>query len=307
VRSPLLARLPADALFCRDGVPLVENGRHQLDFRHPAVVRHLDETVDRLVREFGIGYFKLDYNINIGAGTDVGGARPGAGLLGHNRAYSAWLDGVLDRHPGLVLENCSSGGMRADYAQLARHSVQSTSDQTDPERYVSIAAAAPSCVTPEQSAVWAYPQPDWSAELNDLTLVSALLGRVHLSGRIDLLDATGRESVRQAVRAYKDLRHRIPHALPVWPLGLPGWYDPWCAAGLADAEGVLLQVWRRGGDDAVVLPLPALAGRDVDADVLFPRGAHGTAAWSREEGKVHVHLPDAPSALLLRLTVDGLE
>jgi alpha-galactosidase len=228
-------------------------------------------------------------------------------LLGHNRAYSAWLDRVLDRHPGLVLENCASGGMRADYAQLARHSIQSTSDQTDPERYVPIAAAAPSCVTPEQSAVWAYPQPDWSAELNDLTLVSALLGRVHLSGRIDLLDATGRESVRQAVRAYKDLRHRIPHALPVWPLGLPGWYDPWCAAGLADAEGVLLQVWRRGGDDAVVLPLPALAGRDVDADVLFPRGAHGTAAWSREEGKVHVHLPDAPSSLLLRLTVDGLE
>jgi alpha-galactosidase len=307
VRSPLLARLPVDALFCRDGVPLVENGRHQLDFRHPAVVQHLDETVDRLVHEFGIGYFKLDYNINIGAGTDVGGARPGAGLLGHNRAYSAWLDRVLDRHPGLVLENCASGGMRADYAQLVRHSIHSTSDQTDPERYVPIAAAAPSCVTPEQSAVWAYPQPDWSAELNDLTLVNALLGRVHLSGRIDQLDAAGREAVRQAVRVYKELRHRIPHALPVWPLGLPGWYDPWCAAGLADAEGVLLQVWRRGGDDAVALPLPELADRDVDIEVLFPRSARGTASWSREDGKVHVHLPAAPSALLLRLTVDGLE
>jgi alpha-galactosidase len=112
--------------------------------------------------------------------------------------------------------------------------------------------------------------------------------------------------VRQAVRIYKDLRHRIPHALPVWPLGLPGWYDPWCAAGLVDAEGVLLQVWRRGGEDTVALPLPALAGRDVDVEVLFPRSADGTASWSRQDGKVDVHLPGAPSALLLRVTVDGL-
>jgi alpha-galactosidase len=303
VHSPLLERLPTEALFCRDGVPIVENGRHQLDFRHPAVVRHLDETVDRLVTEFGVGYFKLDYNINIGAGTDVGGHRPGAGLLEHNRAYSTWLDGVLDRHPGLVLENCSSGGMRVDYSQLVRHSIQSTSDQTDPERYVPIAAAAPSCVAPEQSAVWAYPQPEWPRNLNELTLVNALLGRVHLSGRIDLLDAGGRETVRQAVLAYKEIRHRIPRAAPVWPLGLPGWYDPWCAAGLVDDEGVLLQVWRRGGDESVELPLPALAGHGVDVEVLYPSTAGGSVAWSAADGALRLHLPDAASARLLRLTV----
>ncbi|MGI5128168.1 glycoside hydrolase family 36 protein [Pseudonocardia sp. CA-107938] len=305
VRSPLLDRLPTEALFCRDGVPIVENGRHQLDFRHPAVVRHLDETVDRLVAEFGVGYFKLDYNINIGAGTDVDGARPGAGLLGHNRAYSAWIDSVLDRHPDLVLENCSSGGMRVDYAQLARHSIQSTSDQTDPERYVSIAAAAPASVTPEQSAVWAYPQPDWTTDVNDLTLVNALLGRVHLSGRIDLLDEAGRAAVRAAMDTYKALRHRIPHALPVWPLGLPGWYDAWCAAGLVDDEGMLLQVWRRGGSgssaDTAALPIPAFAGRDVDVEVLYPVGGNGSATWSRADGALQVQLPDAPSARLLRL------
>jgi DNA integrity scanning protein DisA with diadenylate cyclase activity len=40
-------------LFCRDGVPIAENGRYQLDFRHPEVVKHLDETVDRLIEHFG--------------------------------------------------------------------------------------------------------------------------------------------------------------------------------------------------------------------------------------------------------------
>jgi hypothetical protein len=125
---------------------------------------------------------------------------------------------------------------------------------------------------------------------------------VHLSGRIDLLDDAGGASVRRAVRVYKELRHRIPGALPVWPLGLPGWYDPWCAAGLADPEGLLVQVWRRGGEESVVLPLPSLAGRDVDVEVLFPAAARGTLSWSPEHGTLHVHLPDAPSARLLRLT-----
>src|SRR6202011_1704357 len=57
-------------------------------------------------------YLKLDYNIMVGPGTDTGGISPGAGLLAANRAQLDWLDAVLDRHPGLVIENCSSGGMR---------------------------------------------------------------------------------------------------------------------------------------------------------------------------------------------------
>ena len=90
-----------------------------LDLRHPAAGAHLDEMVDRLVDDWGVGYLKLDHNIDMGPGTD-GRRVAGRGLLGHNRAYLDWLDAVLDRHPGLVLENCASGGMRIDYALLSR-------------------------------------------------------------------------------------------------------------------------------------------------------------------------------------------
>ncbi len=318
VKSPVLAELPTEALFSRDGVLLAENGRYQLDLRHPAARAHLDATIDRLVADFGIGYFKFDYNINIGTGTDVGtdGSRiaPGAGLLGHNRAYSDWLDGLFERHPELVVENCSSGGMRVDYAQLSRLSLQSTSDQTDPVRYVPIAAAAPACLAPEQSAVWAYPQPDWSADVNELTMVNALLGRVHLSGRLDLLDAAGRARIGDGIAAYKAIRHRIPQAVGVWPLGLPGWYDPWCAVGLSDAEGVLLQVWRRGGPDSISLPLPGLRGRSADVRRLYPGtsadepghtgavvGDASSALWSVTDGVLTVGLPRSPSAVLIEV------
>ena len=102
------------------GERIVEHGRYLLDLRHEAAVKHLDAVVDRLVDEFGVGYFKLDYNVTTGPGTDRDADSVGDGLLEHNRAHLAWLDGVLERHPDLILENCASGGMRSDFAMLSR-------------------------------------------------------------------------------------------------------------------------------------------------------------------------------------------
>src|SRR5919202_1233446 len=183
VRSPLAAKLPSEAFFRRAGVRHVEQDRFHLDLRHPDAVAHLDSVVDRLVDDHGVGYFKLDYNINPGPGTELDGESAGAGLLGHNRAHLAWLERVLDRHPRVLLENCSSGGRRMDSAMLSRLQLQSTSDQQDPVRYPPIAAAAPLSVLPEQAASWAYPQPDMSPEEIAFTLCTGLAGRAFLSGR----------------------------------------------------------------------------------------------------------------------------
>src|SRR5690606_33646092 len=103
--------------------------------------------------------------------------------------------------------------------------IQSTSDNQDPLLYAAIAAAAPTAVTPEQGAVWAYPDHRWSRQRNAFTLVNSLLGRVHLGGRLDLLDAAQADDVRAAMEVYKGIRADLRHALPFWPLGLPGWRD----------------------------------------------------------------------------------
>jgi alpha-galactosidase len=301
VDSPIADTLPADAFFQRDGQRIVESGRYQLDYRHPAVIERMDQVVDRLVADFGLGYFKFDYNINPGLGTDVGGGDRGQALLDHNRAYSRWLDGIFARHPGLVIENCSSGGMRVDYSQLSRMSIQSTTDQTDPLHFVPIAAAAPSALTPEQAANWAYPQPDWSDDVNALTMVNAMLGRIHLSGRVDLLDAGQLSLVSDAIGVYKEIRSQLPQSDPFWPLGLPGWYDAWCSLGLRTQDEDLIAVWRRGGEQTTRLPLPQLRGRAVTTEVLYPRGSKARAYLDQGEGTLDVTLPNAPSACLLRV------
>ncbi|GGU44094.1 glycoside hydrolase family 36 protein [Lentzea flava] len=305
VRSPMADRLPPGAFLQRGGVRLVEHGRYHLDLRHPRAVAHLDAVIDRLVGELGVGYFKLDYNIDAGAGTDVAADSAGAGLLACNRAHLAWLDGVLDRHPGLILENCASGAMRMDYAMLARTQLQSTSDQQDFLRYPPIAVAAPMSLLPEQSASWAYPQPDMSDEEIAFTLCTGMLGRLYLSGRLDLMTAEQLDSVQAAVRVHQKIRADLATAVPLWPLGLPGWSDRWLSLALTSGDVTYLAVWQRDADqESVTLPLPHLRGSDVDLEVLYPRDLpEWTPGWNADGGELTLTARRLPaSARLFRIT-----
>jgi alpha-galactosidase len=107
------------------------------------------------------------------------------------------------------------------YAILAVHSLQSTSDQQDPVQYATIAAAVPPAVTPEQSATWAYPQPDWNDEKSAITVINSLLGQIHLSSRLDLLTPYQLELISSGMKVYKQIRSDLRSGLPFWPLGLP--------------------------------------------------------------------------------------
>jgi alpha-galactosidase len=304
VRSPLARTLPPEAFFRRGGLRVTEHGRHHLDLRHPAARAHLDEVVDRLVGEWGVGYLKLDYNINIGPGTGNGTESAGAGLLGHHRAHLDWMAGLLDRHPQLVLENCGSGGLRMDYAQLAVAQLQSTSDQQDPLRYPPITAAAATAATPEQAAVWAYPQPEQTLDEIAFTLTGPLLSRIHLSGFINRMNDEQFDLVRSAIAVYKEVRGEIGTAHPFWPLGLPGWEDEWIAHGLRGAEATYVMVWRRGsGDTDRTLTVPHLLGAAVHPTVLYPATGDAGAEWDAVEGKLTVSLPRANTAVLVRLGV----
>ncbi|WP_202919142.1 glycoside hydrolase family 36 protein [Saccharothrix deserti] len=311
VRSPMADKLPDAAFLQRGGVRLVEHDRYHLDLRHPSAIAHLDEVVDRLVGDLGVGYFKLDYNIDAGAGTDLAADSAGSGLLAHNRAHLEWLDRVLDRYPDLILENCASGAMRMDYALLSRMQLQSTSDQQDFLLYPPIAVSAPMSLLPEQSASWAYPQPDMPDEHFAYSVCTGMLGRLYLSGRLDLMNADQLRSVRTAVRVFQDIRTDLANAVPVWPLGLPGWSDPWLSLALRSGDVTHLAAWRRGGDSAgVTLSLPHLRGRHIDIDVLYPRELPPwTTDWDTDAGSLTLTPThhDTASARLFRIVTRPTE
>jgi alpha-galactosidase len=104
------------------------------------------------------------------------------------------------------------------------------------------------------------------------------------------MDAGQLESVRAAVRAYRDIRADLAVAVPLWPLGLPAWDDPWLSLALRTGEAVYLAVWRRAGAKAsTALSLPHLRGRTVDIEVLYPRRLPGWACeWAADTGSLTV-------------------
>jgi len=303
VQSKAVSELPPEAFFQENGKRVVEKQRYQLDYSCPAVIARMDKIIDNLVLEYGVGYFKFDYNIDIANGTDANAFSSGAGQLRHNRAYLDWIQGILNRHPGLVIETCSSGGQRLDYAMLAVHPIQSTSDQQDPVRYAAVSAAIATAVTPEQSASWAYPQPEWSDEINALTVVNSLMGRVHLSGALHRLSEHQLSLVRDGMDVYKRIRDDIKDATPFWPLGLPKWHDDWLAVGLESGNVRYIAVWRRGGATDCLLPI---AGVDecsiVSVDTLYPRAFETEIAWDPEKSALYVKLPSTVCARLLKFT-----
>lgn len=260
--------LPEECFFQLEGSRLIDEGRYQLDFRHPRVIAHADSVVDRLVQAYGVGYIKMDYNINAGVGTDFQSDSMGEGLLAHTRAYLDWLDRVFARYPLLVIENCSSGGMRMENSHLRRHSVQSVTDQTD---YVKMAAIACNCMTacpPEQAAIWSYPLRDGNAEETIFNMVNAMLLRVHQSGHLPELSPERRALVREGIACHLSIVEDLKNGLPFWPIGLGGMDDAFLCVGVACESAAYLALWHtREGAGEVCLPMPGWK----DATCIYPQ------------------------------------
>jgi alpha-galactosidase len=301
VRSPIAQRLPDEAFFHRFGSRLSEQGRYHLDLRHPAAVAHLDDTIDFLVAEYGLGYFKLDYNINPGTGTDLSSLAPGEGLLDHGRAYRSWLVEARERHPSVLFENCSAGAMRMDYALMSVAHMQSTSDQTDYLKYPPIAASAPASILPEQCGNWAYPAEEMTWEATAFSMVAGLAGRLYLSGFLHRLPEANRALVVEAVATSKAWRTRLAASLPGWPLGLPGWADEVIALRLDMGDEALLAIWNRGPATVVEIDGPKGWTTGVaTVATIFPASAPETGI--ARFGGATLSLPEGPFARLYHLT-----
>ena len=264
----LLAQKPDNWFFMRHGKRVLKNSRFLLDFRNPEVRQYLDQVIARLVSEYGVGYIKMDYNVDSLQGTELNADSFGQGLLEHNRAHLAWLQAILDRYPDLVVENCGSGGGRMDYAMLSRLQIQSMTDQEDYLKLPAILVGATAAVLPEQLAIWSYPLAKADADQASFNMVTAMTCRIHQSGRLDSLSPEASAHVAEGIRLYKEvLRPHIPTAAPFYPLGTPDVTDRTAsiALGMRSPGQTLIAAWRIDGPAITKIPV-----RTQNPKLLYP-------------------------------------
>ncbi|MFJ8045743.1 alpha-galactosidase [Kitasatospora sp. NPDC096147] len=235
--------------------------RHQLvlDLSRPEVEQWVHHTLDRLVREHRVDWFKWDANR---AFTEAGRAHhpdPDRLWIDHTRAVHRVMDRLRADHPGLRIEACAGGGGRVDLAVLARTDQAWASDNTDPVDRIAIQHGFSQLFPARTMGAWVTDSPNVT---------------------------TGRTT---------PLRFRF-HVAMAGALGLGGDLGSWSAAELAEAAALVAQYKRirplvqhghqyrlsgSGGDSAATSPaFPPAPGEVRAVHYAAPDGSeHAVLAW----------------------------
>ena len=215
-----------DHLVKRDGMPLTVGARRFWDMEDPWVVDYLTEKVIGQLKAGGFGYIKVDYNETMGLGVD-GGDSLGDGLQRKVEASRRFFQRIREEIPGIVIENCSSGGHRLTPAFLELVSQASFSDAHETTAIPLIAANLHRVVRPEQSQIWAVMRvTDDDARL-DYSLAATTLGRMCLSGDIHNLSDHQWQVVEEAISFYRKAADIIRDGVTVLhQVNTPGYNQP---------------------------------------------------------------------------------
>lgn len=182
-----------------------------------------------------------------------------------------------------------------DYAQLSRFQIQSATDQEDYLKLPAIVTGTSAAVLPEQLGIWSYPVADSDPDKASFNLVTAMMGRIHQSGRLDKLAPSAFECVRDGINVYKRvLRQHTAEAVPFYPLDMPDVTDSQSpvALGMHSPGLSWMAVWRLDGSAKVIVPLSTKEPR-----VLFPSGLG--ISIDREYDRLVVNFPRTRMACLL--------
>jgi alpha-galactosidase len=200
--------------------PLKSGERHHLDFGKPEVRQWARDVVDRLAKSMNLDWIKIDYNIDVKETFEVpGGGRPGDLLYRHLTNYYGWLDGLRAAHPGLVIENCSSGGLRFDLGILIRTHTTWISDEVKPIPSLQLAYGSTLEFLPEACNHWMVGDRDNGTVVTtnppgwwDFMFRVPMNGQFGISSKVFQWTPELKERAKVAVAAYKRIRKVIQGA-----------------------------------------------------------------------------------------------
>jgi alpha-galactosidase len=238
-------------------------GRNQyvLDLTRPEVFENIFEQIDALLAGNAISYLKWDMNRDLTH--PASGGRPAA----HRQtlAVYALVDRLRAAHPGVEIEDCSSGGGRADFEMLKRTDRVWLSDCNDPIERQAMQRAFTIFFPPEVMGAHVAATADHTTGRRasmDFRALTALFGHMGVEADVRAFTDSERAALKRWIGVYKDHRALI-HAgrLSRQPVS-----DPTALAFMIAGETEALASYAQLQVRANVSPDPLrLAGLDPDA------------------------------------------
>jgi alpha-galactosidase len=103
-------------------ISLPGNPNRLLDLGNPAALAWLIDHIASFIREEGVTIFRQDFNFDPAPYWKAMDApdRAGVAEMKHIEGLYAFWDALLERSPGLLIDNCASGGRRIDLETTSR-------------------------------------------------------------------------------------------------------------------------------------------------------------------------------------------
>ena len=174
----------------------------------PWVDKYLTDKVIGTLKKYGFGYMKIDYNETIGIGCD-GAESPGEALRENMEATVSFIEKVKEEVPGIVLENCASGGHRLEPKLMSVMSMASFSDAHECEEIPIIAANLHWVIHQAQSQIWAVIRQDDSLKRIAYSISNTFLGRMCISGDVTQLAPEKWNLIEQGISFYGKIKDII--------------------------------------------------------------------------------------------------
>lgn len=199
-------------LLHRDGFVLKSGKRAFWDFRDDYVNKYLNDKVVTLLKDCGFEYIKIDYNDTIGIGADSADS-PGEGLREHLVGVEKFWKHIRREVPGIVIENCSSGGHRLEPLMLSLCDVASFSDAHETDSIPIIAANLHYLIHPVKLLIWAVIRKQYDNKAISYKMAATFLGRPVLSGDIIELHKSSLDIIGEYLKFYKKVSHLIRNGI----------------------------------------------------------------------------------------------
>lgn len=203
-------------LLNRDGKVLTTSMRRFWDMRDLWVQEYLSDKVIGLLKKYQFEYMKLDYNETIGLGCD-GAESLGEGLRQNMEASYQFLEKIKEEVPGIILENCASGGHRLEPLMMRACSMASFSDAHECQEIPVIAANLHRIILPAQSQIWAVIRKEDDLKRIAYSIANTFLGRMCLSGDVIDLKEEQWKLMKEGINFYQRI-------VPIIQTGKTYWY-----------------------------------------------------------------------------------
>lgn len=195
----------AELLLKRNGIPVTGQSRRFFDLRSERVQAYLKTEMLDFLAQKGFGYIKIDYNDTFGMGGD------GAESFGESGRQITelsldYLSRLKESVPGIVIENCSSGGSRIEPLRMSMVSMCSFSDAHESKEIPLVAANVSRVVPARQNQIWATIRKEDTVDRIVWSMTAAMFGRVCLSGDVHLIDSAQKAKIKEGLDFYNAVK-----------------------------------------------------------------------------------------------------